>query len=258
MSRGSSVLIPIAALALSIAAFLLARRFAARRAKARGASFRAQALARELAGPLASFLLVIPIALVGHSIVGVAVPIDGVVLSGVTSWLPAGSAGLLPNDRLLSMNGEPIRSLEQIRARIAATDGAALTFDVARGDQRHLITVQPVQQADHWMLGIAAPQLYRDDRSPAAILTASVRWPFAYLLNGLGALRAALVGGETVTLGGPAGLLQESDARPSLQLNAALYVVTAISLEVAVLGELLAGLIALVRWGRRAQPSAPH
>ncbi len=62
---------------------------------------RLRAVARELAGPLACALLIVPISLIADSLLGVPEPIDGVVLTQVTPWLPVGEAGLAAGDRLV-------------------------------------------------------------------------------------------------------------------------------------------------------------
>jgi len=235
-------------LAILVATFLLARRLASRSLQT--AAPRWRGVVRELSGPLACALLVIPFALLAHSIFGVATPIDGVVLTNVTPWLPAGQAGLAVGDRLVSMDGEPLRSLEQIRARIIASNGQPLTFDIERGGTHQSLTVQPVQQAEHWMIGIAAPQQYRVDHQPGAVISESFEIPFRTLSAAVTSLRGVSADSRPVTLAGPLGVVPASEEGTLQRISTLLYLTSWLGLETGLFAELMIGIAALARWIR--------
>ncbi len=132
-----------------------------------------------LAGPLCSLLfpvLLYFILFLGQSTL--TPPIIGTVVPG----LPA-DGQLLPNDRVLSINGKEIYSFQQVREIIAESPGIALRFRVHRGDSDLTVSItpqsikleQPLEVIEYGgRVGITAsfalPVIaVRHGRSPAAI-----------------------------------------------------------------------------------------
>ncbi|MCX7930733.1 MAG: RIP metalloprotease RseP [Chlorobi bacterium] len=70
---------------------------------------------------------------------------DGVrpVLIGVETLRPAGKAGLLPGDTVLSVAGTPVASVEQLIEVLQTRKSVPSTVDIKRHDGVHRITVTP-------------------------------------------------------------------------------------------------------------------
>lgn len=121
-----------------------------------------------LAGPAANFVL--PFLLFFLFYASIGKPITPSVVTMVDINLPAYKAGILPGDRILSINGEEIVSLEQIQKHIfpvAATKGAPFDIRYERSGVEHEAHILPVLMdyrdkdgvvRSHGRLGIATYQ----------------------------------------------------------------------------------------------------
>ena len=93
-----------------------------------------------IAGP--AFNLLLPIAIYFFHYAGqrtLLPPVLGSVLSG----LPAAEAGLLPGDRVESVDGEPVRYWEDLEQAIAESPGKTVRFAIRRGDEQQERDVTP-------------------------------------------------------------------------------------------------------------------
>lgn len=98
-----------------------------------------------LAGPAANFML--PFLLFFVFYAGVGKPATPPVVTMVDIGLPAYEAGLLPGDRILSVNGDDVRSLEQIQSHVLpvfATQGPPLDVRYERSGVEHETSVRPI------------------------------------------------------------------------------------------------------------------
>ncbi|HQT59805.1 MAG TPA: RIP metalloprotease RseP [Acidiphilium sp.] len=85
------------------------------------------------AGPVANFLLAIVLfsAIFATSGVPTVLPVVSKVLAGS----PAQAAGLVKGDRIVSMNGAPISTFDQLSAVVAAHPGGRIALSYERGGQ---------------------------------------------------------------------------------------------------------------------------
>jgi regulator of sigma E protease len=70
-------------------------------------------------------------------------PLAEPVLGVVVPDQPAARAGLLPGDRILAINGQPVPAWHQAVELIRANPGKPLRMDIQRGDARRTLTVTP-------------------------------------------------------------------------------------------------------------------
>jgi regulator of sigma E protease len=73
------------------------------------------------------------------------------VVGAVSPDFPAEAVGLRPGDRILRINGEPIREFKQVMEEVALSSGA-LTIEVRRGEQ--VLTLGPVDPVLNEELGV--------------------------------------------------------------------------------------------------------
>ena len=126
-------------------------------------AFPSQTLAKRfaivLAGPFAN-LLFAPLALIFVFMYGVPrlLPVVGQVKAG----LPAAAAGLKPGDVVLSINGEPIKTWEQLSAAVKRSDGARLKIEFERhqgnSSTHQVVLIQPTNEAGKSGFGVALHQ----------------------------------------------------------------------------------------------------
>lgn len=85
------------------------------------------------AGPAANFLLAIVLFSAIFATAGVPTVLP--VVSKVLAGSPAQAAGLAKGDRIVSMNGEPISTFDQLSAVVAAHPGGRIALSYERGGQ---------------------------------------------------------------------------------------------------------------------------
>jgi regulator of sigma E protease len=71
-----------------------------------------------------------------------------VVVRAVTKDAPAAEAGIQPGDRVVAINGQPVRSAEHVRTFIGEHRSEPITLTVERNGQRLNITATPRKLAD--------------------------------------------------------------------------------------------------------------
>jgi regulator of sigma E protease len=104
-----------------------------------------------VAGP--AFNLLLPIAIYFFHYFGqhtLLPPTIGTVLSG----LPAAEAGLLPGDRVETIDGRPIRYWEELEKIVAASPGRTLRLGIRRGDDAEERDVTPLRLERPGSLGL--------------------------------------------------------------------------------------------------------
>lgn len=93
------------------------------------------------AGPAANYVLTFVALAALFAIVGQ--PTIPAVVGTVQQGSPAETAGLQPGDNILSINGQPTRSFEDLQALVQGSGGQPLTLRIRRGDAELPITAQP-------------------------------------------------------------------------------------------------------------------
>ena len=95
-----------------------------------------------VAGPLANYLVA---AVVFSVLFGIGFPRaeTGTVIGEVTAGKPAARAGLRAGDRVLAIDGDPVRTWNEIAARTHASPGKSLALEVRRGTRTLTIHAKP-------------------------------------------------------------------------------------------------------------------
>lgn len=129
------------------------------------------------AGPMMNFVLAFVLFLV--YILNTGVP-DYVKLAGVEADSPAAKAGLMPDDVILAVNGEPIGAdTQRLIALIGSSAGKEMIWQIRRGSEEKLIPVTPEPVDGTGRVGIGITLGMRSAGPLEAIRQASsMMWDF--------------------------------------------------------------------------------
>ena len=105
-----------------------------------------QRAAIAVAGPAVNFLFAIAVFWVTFMSVGR--PITEPVIGKVVESSAAADAGLMPEDRVLSIDGAPIERFEDIRSVAQLSTGAPMSVVIKRGAEELTLSVTPRQSTD--------------------------------------------------------------------------------------------------------------
>jgi regulator of sigma E protease len=115
------------------------------------------------AGPMFNLLLAVVVISLNLALFGVPALTSRV--GDVSPDFPAGKAGLLKGDLIVSIDGQPINKWEELSNRIKESRGKTLSLGVQRGNRELEFTVQPKksegknifgEQQEIWVIGITA------------------------------------------------------------------------------------------------------
>lgn len=78
------------------------------------------------------------------------------VIGGVVSPSPAQAAGLLPGDRIESVDGRPVEFWDEVQAALAQNGGQPVSVALLRGEERLALTVTPQfnEKAGRFLMGV--------------------------------------------------------------------------------------------------------
>jgi regulator of sigma E protease len=116
-----------------------------------------------IAGPGFNLLLAVFLFMTVFAFYGV--PVMSTLVSDVTSGSPAEKAGIAKGDRILAIDGKPVREWGELSETIKSSGGKPLTLEVQRGSESLKLTVQPNrregrnvfgERRDEWLIGISS------------------------------------------------------------------------------------------------------
>ncbi len=130
-------------------------------------SFSHQGIAKRVAivaaGPLSNLLLAALIFAWIFMLYGI--PVLTTQVGGVEPNSPAAKAGIQKGDKIISLNGQPVKKWEELSARIKESQGRILTLQVQRSNRVLEVAVQPIrregrdvfqEKTENWVIGIAS------------------------------------------------------------------------------------------------------
>lgn len=196
-----------------------------------------------LAGPVANLLLALLI-LSGFALAygkPASEPVIGTVMAGSA----AASAGLLPGDRILSIDGERIRHYTDIAPRVAYRPGEPVRVEFSRGDVVQRVTIVPDRAAmgdrfgnryERGLLGIRSGKVRMQSVSllEAPVVAVQQSW---LIVRQTGAVIGQMITGRRSLseLGGPVAIAKSSGEQATLGWRALLLFAALISLNLAVM-----------------------
>jgi regulator of sigma E protease len=136
------------------------------------------------AGPLFSFLLALAFGVVVW-IVGRPMPQNG-GNSTLVGWVdpsgPAGKGGLLPGDRILEIDHQPVTqfaapSQQSVMWRVITSQGTNIDITYERGGETHVVQVTPFKRATRWYERRALRQILVDPAEKAIVDSVATNSP---------------------------------------------------------------------------------
>ena len=195
------------------------------------------------AGPAANFLFAAVLFMGLALAFGKAAPGD-FVRDGIGSAVAesaAEQAGLMPGDRILSVDGVPLTDFDALREAVQASAGQPIRLDIARGETRFPVTLTPRAQPGNeatgpWLVGVTPPGPAREDVGVAGSLWAGVSQTAHFSWLTLKSVGEMIVGARgTEELGGPVRIVQISHDVGSTGFESYLLLIAILSINLGLI-----------------------
>ena len=148
---------------------------------------------------------------------------------------PAETAGLRPDDAILSIDGRPIQAWSEIIPIVGGSKGQALTFRVLREGRQFDLSITPRDSGSGPKVGIA-PKTVVKKFGPLRAVGEALRWTWdmtRQTFEVVGRLVTARISPRTMM--GPLGIAQASGDAARGGAGSLLFLVAVISLQVGIL-----------------------
>ena len=139
-----------------------------------------------VAGPGFNLLLALVLLIGVFTFYGV--PVMSTQVSGVEAGSPAQRAGILKGDRIVAIDGKPVKEWEALSRAIKSSGGKALTLEIRRGTETVNVNVQPMkkesrnlfgERKDDWIIGIGS-QVSIEKGNPGLAVVRAVYQTYDY------------------------------------------------------------------------------
>jgi regulator of sigma E protease len=177
-----------------------------------------QRMAIVSAGPLANFVFAIVALAVLFATVGR--PLTPAEVGGVQPDSPAAAAGLQQGDKILAVDGAPLRSFEELQAIVRTSAGDRLTFSIDRAGEPLEVVVTPAstriedrfgQTHEIGLIGVTRTGVVFERSNPLFAVVEGAQETMRLIGATLEALGQMIVGSRTTEeLGGPLRIAQMS------------------------------------------------
>ena len=195
-----------------------------------------------VAGPGFNLLLAVFLFIVVFTFYGV--PVMSTQVSGVEKGSPAERAGITKGDRIVAIDGEPVKEWEELSKKIKGSGGRALNLQIRRGEEVKNITVQPTQKEgrnifgerkDDWIIGIGS-QVSIEKGNPGLAVVKAVVQTYDYSKLTLMAFYKMLLGDVSPrNIGGPILIAQMAGQQAQEGLGSFLAFLAVLSINLGVL-----------------------
>jgi len=187
-----------------------------------------------LAGSLANYLFALLTLFALYSAgTHVVVPLT---VGTVTPGSEAARAQMLPGDRILSVDGKPVKSWSDFVARIGQSPGSERTLVVVRHDETRVVQVRPrADERGVGRIGVSQQYVYRE-HGPGEALARSVAHTQRVASEVLGLVWGFVTGPDpTAEPPSTVAVVRQSSGAASTGLDSFLRVLVAISVALALL-----------------------
>ena len=184
-----------------------------------------------LAGSVMNIVLAILI-LSGMAFVGTA---PTTTMNVVTEGSPAYHAGIIPGDRILSIDGEATQSWADIVTKIMNSRGGRIQIEIIRDGEHLIINSEVVEAPDGRRIIGITPTMERAFANPLTAVANGVRSTYGMLINMLQILQQLFTGHIPPSeLVGVVGIAYIVDETARLGIRPLLMLVALISLNLAI------------------------
>ena len=113
------------------------------------------------AGPLMNFVFAFVMYTALFASIGVELPSNQPRVGGVSVGMPAEQAGLRPGDRVVSIDGQPVATWNELSSIVQASQGRTLSMIVERDGAQLPLQVTPALHSGRSMFGEETDSVYR-------------------------------------------------------------------------------------------------
>lgn len=194
------------------------------------------------AGPGFNLLLAVVLLLVVFLFYGV--PVLSTRVGGVEKGSPAESAGIRKGDFIAALNGQSVKSWEELSRGIKTSAGNPITLQLRRDNQEISVTVQPGKREgknifgekhEEWMIGIGS-EMSIQRGSPGLAIVKAFEQTYEYARITLVALYKMIRGEVSPSnLGGPILIAQMAGQQAQEGLGSFLGFIAVLSINLGVL-----------------------
>lgn len=202
----------------------------------------AKRIAIVVAGPGFNLLLALCLLIGVFTFYGV--PVMSTQVSGVEAGSPAERAGIIKGDRVVAIDGKPIKEWEELSRVIKSSGGKTLNLQVERGTQTVNLTVQPMKKENRnlfgelkedWIIGIGSQVSIEKGKPGLAVLRAFYQ-TYDYAKLTLVALVKMVTGDVSPrNIGGPILIAQMAGQQAQEGLGSFLAFLAVLSINLGVL-----------------------
>jgi regulator of sigma E protease len=162
------------------------------------------------AGPLTNYFFASILIFFGLLIGGKEVPDEASMRVQVEPG-PAQAAGIVTGDRVLAVNGQAVRTWEELRKSVSAHPGEAVDLTIERGGQplHETVTPGPRGEKDEGLIHVRMPT-HVEPVGVREAATMSVIAPPLFVYENVRAIGRVLTGKEKLQVNGPVGIVRET------------------------------------------------
>ena len=162
-----------------------------------------------LAGPIMNFILPVLLFFGIFAISGIDQPVNENVIGEVIHGKPAAQAGLMPGDRILSINGESIGTFDGLVATLAKYPNEEVTLEVQRDEKvsKYKIVSEYSEEFKRPLIGVY-PKFEKKSLSIFDAATLSVTYTKNIMIGMVNGLVKIFSGRAPADVSGPIGVAQ--------------------------------------------------
>lgn len=162
-----------------------------------------------LAGPIMNFILPVMLFFGIFAINGIDQPVNENVIGDVIHGKPAAQAGLMPGDRILSINGEKISTFDGLVAGLAKYPNEQVALEVQRNGKvsEYKIVAEYSEEFKRPLIGVY-PQLVKQSLSVFDAAKLSIAYTKNVMVGMINGLVKIFSGNAPADVSGPIGVAQ--------------------------------------------------
>ncbi len=189
-----------------------------------------------LAGSLMNFLLPMILFFGLFTINGVEKPLNEPVLGQVIDGYAAAKSGLLDGDRVLTVDGKPVTTWQEVREQVGKSEGKEISIVVERRSEERTFKVIPEvhPETGRAMIGVVASTVL-ERVGPVEALKLSVNAEINIVKNMIASLMKIVTGNSSADVAGPIGVAKMAGEVANRGIAQLLQFVALLSLNLAII-----------------------